>query len=199
MRPVEASRPAPLNPATFAIAPAHFCFCAMRRACRQWQRNCTHQWLAPSGHGRSSGSAGAGSTLAPSAKNVRVWSRAARSWIELPVEHLRKATSSDLFSGWVDRRGFASLLSLQRFSGERRKPDLASKSGVFLAAKLHIIKCLVLLAESGGFEPPVELLVLQRFSKPPPSATRPTLQPYSLRQEIAHTAICPATLMRVPG
>ena len=33
------------------------------------------------------------------------------------------------------------------------------------------------MAESGGFEPPVELLVLQRFSKPPPSATRPTLQP----------------------
>ena len=36
------------------------------------------------------------------------------------------------------------------------------------------------LAESGGFEPPVELLVLQRFSKPPPSATRPTLQ-FTLR------------------
>jgi hypothetical protein len=32
------------------------------------------------------------------------------------------------------------------------------------------------LAERGGFEPPVELLTLQRFSKPPPSATRPSLQ-----------------------
>src|ERR1700728_3269918 len=32
------------------------------------------------------------------------------------------------------------------------------------------------LAESGGFEPPVELLTLQRFSKPPPSATRPSLR-----------------------
>src|ERR1700728_2404725 len=32
-----------------------------------------------------------------------------------------------------------------------------------------------LLAERGGFEPPVELLTLQRFSKPPPSATRPSL------------------------
>ena len=32
------------------------------------------------------------------------------------------------------------------------------------------------LAERGGFEPPVELLTLQRFSKPPPSATRPSLR-----------------------
>ena len=31
------------------------------------------------------------------------------------------------------------------------------------------------MAERGGFEPPVELLTLQRFSKPPPSATRPSL------------------------
>src|ERR1041384_8051868 len=32
------------------------------------------------------------------------------------------------------------------------------------------------LAERGGFEPPVRLLTVQRFSKPPPSATRPSLQ-----------------------
>uniref|UniRef100_E6QLM2 Uncharacterized protein n=1 Tax=mine drainage metagenome TaxID=410659 RepID=E6QLM2_9ZZZZ len=32
------------------------------------------------------------------------------------------------------------------------------------------------MAERGGFEPPVELLTLQRFSKPPPSATRPSLR-----------------------
>src|SRR5437764_1176131 len=31
------------------------------------------------------------------------------------------------------------------------------------------------LAERGGFEPPVRLLTVQRFSKPPPSATRPSL------------------------
>ena len=33
-----------------------------------------------------------------------------------------------------------------------------------------------LLAERGGFEPPVQLLTVQRFSKPPPSATRPSLR-----------------------
>jgi hypothetical protein len=32
------------------------------------------------------------------------------------------------------------------------------------------------VAERGGFEPPIELLVLYRFSKPAPSATRPSLQ-----------------------
>ena len=31
------------------------------------------------------------------------------------------------------------------------------------------------MAERGGFEPPIELLVLYRFSKPAPSATRPSL------------------------
>ncbi len=35
------------------------------------------------------------------------------------------------------------------------------------------------LAERGGFEPPVGLLTLQRFSKPPPSATRPPLPRWS--------------------
>ena len=33
-----------------------------------------------------------------------------------------------------------------------------------------------MLAERGGFEPPVQLLTVQRFSKPPPSATRPPLR-----------------------
>ena len=33
-----------------------------------------------------------------------------------------------------------------------------------------------MLAERGGFEPPVQLLTVQRFSKPPPSATRPSLR-----------------------
>ena len=32
------------------------------------------------------------------------------------------------------------------------------------------------MAERGGFEPPVRLLTVQRFSKPPPSATRPSLR-----------------------
>src|ERR1035438_283184 len=32
------------------------------------------------------------------------------------------------------------------------------------------------MAERGGFEPPVQLLTVQRFSKPPPSATRPSLR-----------------------
>jgi hypothetical protein len=42
-----------------------------------------------------------------------------------------------------------------------------------VAYKLFIFKQ---MAERGGFEPPVELLTLQRFSKPPPSATRPSLR-----------------------
>jgi hypothetical protein len=33
----------------------------------------------------------------------------------------------------------------------------------------------IYMAERGGFEPPVRLLTVQRFSKPPPSATRPSL------------------------
>src|SRR5579862_4235798 len=33
-----------------------------------------------------------------------------------------------------------------------------------------------MMAERGGFEPPVRLLTVQRFSKPPPSATRPSLR-----------------------
>ena len=32
------------------------------------------------------------------------------------------------------------------------------------------------MAEGGGFEPPVRLYTVQRFSKPPPSATRPPLR-----------------------
>src|ERR1017187_245405 len=77
------------------------------------------------------------------------------------------------------RQALVLLLSsaVRDFSGENRKPDLAGKSGLIESYKLHILNNLDLLAESGGFEPPVELLVLQRFSKPPPSATRPTLQP----------------------
>ncbi len=43
------------------------------------------------------------------------------------------------------------------------------------------------LAERGGFEPPVELLTLQRFSKPPPSATRPSLL---LARIIPEAALC---------
>ena len=37
------------------------------------------------------------------------------------------------------------------------------------------LPCLCVLAEGGGFEPPVRLKTVQRFSKPPPSATRPPL------------------------
>ena len=46
------------------------------------------------------------------------------------------------------------------------------------------------MAERGGFEPPVQLLTVQRFSKPPPSATRPSLR-VSVRiiPEFAHTLL----------
>src|SRR5512146_907198 len=37
------------------------------------------------------------------------------------------------------------------------------------------------VAERGGFEPPVRLLTVQRFSKPPPSATRPPHQTTDFR------------------
>jgi hypothetical protein len=37
---------------------------------------------------------------------------------------------------------------------------------------------LILLAERGGFEPPVELLTLRRFSKPLLSTTQPPLRVY---------------------
>ena len=37
-----------------------------------------------------------------------------------------------------------------------------------------------ILAERGGFEPPVQLLTVQRFSKPPPSASRPSLRAHSV-------------------
>ena len=40
------------------------------------------------------------------------------------------------------------------------------------------------LAERGGFEPPVRLLTVQRFSKPPPSATRPSLQTIRFAQHV---------------
>src|SRR5689334_9742746 len=44
------------------------------------------------------------------------------------------------------------------------------------------------MAERGGFEPPVRLLTVQRFSKPPPSATRPSLPRWPC------TALYPARL-----
>ena len=43
------------------------------------------------------------------------------------------------------------------------------------------------LAERGGFEPPVQLLTVQRFSKPPPSATRPPLRAVKMRTVVAGT------------
>ena len=46
---------------------------------------------------------------------------------------------------------------------------------VYSCYELDFLGWLCKVAERGGFEPPVELLTLQRFSKPPPSATRPSL------------------------
>ena len=63
------------------------------------------------------------------------------------------------------------------------------------------------MAERGGFEPPVQLLTVQRFSKPPPSATRPSLRPsvdYTgtrilhafsfLRSRALHSSVCVPSL-----
>ena len=60
------------------------------------------------------------------------------------------------------------------------------------------------MAERGGFEPPVQLLTVQRFSKPPPSATRPSLRVSSdytgiaLPARIAATPRPPIALPRFP-
>ncbi len=48
----------------------------------------------------------------------------------------------------------------QRLCGERRKPDLADKSGFNQSSKLHFTTRLDNVAEDGGFEPPIELLIL---------------------------------------
>ena len=45
------------------------------------------------------------------------------------------------------------------------------------------------MAERGGFEPPVRLLTVQRFSKPPPSATRPSLRCWLCRKNLASIAL----------
>jgi hypothetical protein len=45
------------------------------------------------------------------------------------------------------------------------------------------------MAERGGFEPPVRLLTVQRFSKPPPSATRPSLRSLAQKSEGAYAIV----------
>src|SRR4029079_910409 len=59
------------------------------------------------------------------------------------------------------------------------------------------------LANRGGFNPPVQLLTVQRFSKPPPSATRPPLRRVrgrapSLDQK-QFIITCPRVLCHVTG
>src|ERR1700731_665784 len=54
------------------------------------------------------------------------------------------------------------------------------------------------MAERGGFEPPVELLTLKRFSKPPPSATRPSLRLPRIIPEALHSLLREPNSMRVP-
>ncbi len=44
-----------------------------------------------------------------------------------------------------------------------------------LKFKSKAARCLLELAEGEGFEPPVPLITGQRFSRPPPSTTRPSL------------------------
>ena len=58
--------------------------------------------------------------------------------------------------------------------------QLDSFERAFRAGRLQV-------ADGEGFEPPIELLTLCRFSKPVPSATRPSLQ------NLAHDATCTQT------
>ena len=44
-----------------------------------------------------------------------------------------------------------------------------------LSCQLPPVSCLLTVAEGEGFEPPVPLITGQRFSRPPPSTTRPSL------------------------
>ena len=46
---------------------------------------------------------------------------------------------------------------------------------------LLILLAKIEVAERGGFEPPIRLLAVYRFSKPAPSATRPSLQPIDFK------------------
>ena len=60
------------------------------------------------------------------------------------------------------------------------------------------------MAERGGFEPPVRLLTVQRFSKPPPSATRPSLHGLNEQAVWSCSSRIPAaergtSLQRQPG
>src|ERR1035438_10737298 len=59
----------------------------------------------------------------------------------------------------------------------------------FVSFIRYINNLLCKVAERGGFEPPVQLLTVQRFSKPPPSATRPSLR--VLRRIIPEVAVTP--------
>src|SRR3974390_3428557 len=59
---------------------------------------------------------------------------------------------------------------------ERREQSVGVEGQSLVASKLRFFSNLNELAERGGFEPPVQLLTVQRFRKPPPSATRPPLR-----------------------
>ena len=55
------------------------------------------------------------------------------------------------------------------------------------------------MAERGGFEPPVQLLTVQRFSKPPPSATRPSLRSAGCTDysgSVSVSCLCPRILRK---
>ena len=68
-----------------------------------------------------------------------------------------------------ERKALLAFLFLMLF--------LVFGKAVFKNARIaFIFRGIMKLAERGGFEPPVRLLTVQRFSKPPPSATRPSLQ-----------------------
>src|SRR6516165_611804 len=64
---------------------------------------------------------------------------------------------------------------------------LSPESGQTLRKPLNL-QGKMKLAERGGFEPPIRLLTVYRFSKPAPSATRPSLHWQSNRQVFCKTS-----------
>jgi hypothetical protein len=87
-------------------------------------------------------------------------------------------TSKPDFNFYLQRKGAIRSLKLPSYDSLTRHSirDFAPKMRQPYRIKLLIVKEKDSVAERGGFEPPVELLTLQRFSKPPPSATRPSLR-----------------------
>jgi hypothetical protein len=94
--------------------------------------------------------------------------------------------------GWFSSNLGSAEKTLQSYY-EAKICDSAGKSTDGSNLEFNRLNINDLLAERGGFEPPVEVYPLQRFSKPPPSATRP-----SLRVSSDYTGILSGGALKAP-